>query len=50
MYTLQTATTEFIGHCKFEKNLSPKTIKAYEIDLKQTLRFLQEKQFSIQIS
>ena len=40
MYSLETATKEFIGHCKFEKSLSPKTVKAYEIDLKQLLQFL----------
>jgi len=32
----------FKFHCKFEKNLSPKTLQAYEIDLKQ---FAQYKQF-----
>ena len=50
MYTLQTATKEFIAHCKFEKNLSPKTIKAYEIDLKQLLAFLLAKKRPLEIS
>ncbi len=49
MCTLQIATKEFISHCKFEKNLSPKTIKAYEIDLKQLLQFLLAKKHSVQI-
>lgn len=37
---LQTAIKEFILHCVIEKNLSPKTLKAYQIDLKQVLNFL----------
>lgn len=49
MYTLVTATKDFIRHCRFEKNLSAKTIKAYQIDLKQTVSFLQKKKYSLQI-
>ncbi len=49
MCTFLLATSEFIKHCRFEKNLSPKTIKAYEIDLKQTLRFLHEKDFPMDV-
>ena len=49
MYAFETATKEFIGHCKFEKNLSPKTIKAYEIDLKQLLQFLKTNKYSTQV-
>jgi len=33
----------FIKHCKFEKNLSDKTIKAYSIDLKQFYTFIDSK-------
>lgn len=29
----------YIGHCKYEKNLSPLTLKAYQIDLKQFFFF-----------
>lgn len=31
---------DFLFHCQFEKRLSPKTLKAYEIDLKQFEYFL----------
>jgi len=31
--------TRFLRHCKSEKNLDPKTIKAYSIDFKQFLEF-----------
>lgn len=40
METLQTAVSDFFRHCKFEKNLSPKTLKAYSIDLGQLMNFL----------
>jgi integrase/recombinase XerD len=30
---------EFIFHCQYEKNLSPKTLKAYKIDLYQFLQY-----------
>lgn len=38
--TLQAAINEFIHHCHFEKNLSEKTMKAYQIDLFQLQSFL----------
>jgi integrase/recombinase XerD len=38
--TLQMAASEFVFCCIHEKQLSSKTIKAYEIDLKQALSFL----------
>lgn len=34
------AISDFIAHCRFEKNLSSKTIKAYSIDLKQLQIFI----------
>jgi integrase/recombinase XerD len=37
---LQTASQEFLLHCRLEKNLSPKTLKAYQIDLNQVQAFL----------
>jgi len=40
MNTLQTVITDFLRHCRFEKNLSDKTLKAYGIDLKQLMNFL----------
>ncbi len=32
---LQEAVAQFLFHCRYEKNLSPKTLKAYSIDLRQ---------------
>lgn len=49
MSTIQTAIGEFINHCKYEKNLSEKTIKAYCSDLTQFRMFLIEKDFSFEI-
>jgi integrase/recombinase XerD len=37
------AINAFLTHCKVEKNLSPKTLKAYGIDLNQFSLFLREK-------
>ena len=39
MTTIQQAIDEFIFHCQYEKNLSQKTLKAYNIDLKQFLEY-----------
>lgn len=39
MLTLPIATKDFLLHCKFEKNLSDKTLKAYQIDLFQIQSF-----------
>jgi len=50
MYSIQKATTEFLQHCRYEKNLSPKTIKSYSIDLKQLSNFLTEKNYSLEIT
>jgi integrase/recombinase XerD len=33
--TLEEAVAQFLFHCQYEKNLSPKTLKAYSIDLRQ---------------
>src|ERR1700674_4419163 len=35
--TLDAALTLFLSHCRYEKNLSPKTVRAYEIDLQQLM-------------
>ncbi len=40
MNTLRTAIKDFLLHCRFEKNLSPKTLRAYETDLIQLETFL----------
>jgi integrase/recombinase XerD len=33
--TVRDAIAQFLFHCQYEKNLSPKTLKAYSIDLRQ---------------
>jgi integrase/recombinase XerD len=38
--TLKEAIEQFISHCRYEKNLSSKTLKAYSIDLRQVCDFL----------
>lgn len=35
MKTLKTITEQYLNYCKIHKNLDPKTIKAYRIDLEQ---------------
>ena len=37
--------TEFFNHCKYEKNLSAKTLKFYQIDLLQFSSFLEQQHF-----
>ncbi len=49
MNTIQNKIKEFLNHCKYEKNLSSKTIKAYTIDLMQFTKFLIEKKYSLEI-
>lgn len=49
MNTFQSVSLDFIKHCKYEKNLSPKTIKFYGIDLKQLTGFLLNKGYSTEI-
>lgn len=39
--TLQDAIAQFLFHCQYEKNLSPKTLKAYSIDLRQFRTYLE---------
>ena len=48
--TFKIETTEFLLHCRFEKNLSPKTLKAYETDLSQLRLFLNKKELVSEIS
>lgn len=40
MKVLETYIDDFIFHCRYEKGLSSKTIKAYQIDLKQFSGFI----------
>ena len=40
MNTISSDIKEFLQHCLYEKNLSPKTLKSYRIDLKQLEEFL----------
>jgi integrase/recombinase XerD len=42
MQIMQEHINSFIFHCQFEKNLNPKTIKAYRIDLRQFSEFLEQ--------
>ena len=49
MYTIQTAVKEFFTHCRYEKNLSPKTLKSYGIDLTQLTNFLIANNHSLEI-
>lgn len=41
--TVAEAIDSFLSHCRYEKNLSPKTLKAYGTDLKQFSAFLGER-------
>lgn len=49
MLTLQAAVKDFIAHCIYEKNLSEKTIKSYQTDLKQLLQFISERSLSTEV-
>jgi integrase/recombinase XerD len=49
MYTLQIAIKDFIHYCIYEKNLSDKTIKAYQTDLKQLTKFLIDNNKSVEM-
>lgn len=40
MSDIQNLIADYLSHCKYEKNLSPLSLKAYEIDLNQFHRFL----------
>jgi len=50
MNNIQTCLKEFLSHCKFEKNLDPKTLKAYQIDILQLIKFLIERNHSTVIT
>lgn len=48
--TLQTCSNDFLRHCRFEKNLSGKTLRAYETDLRQFAAFLRANKLASEIS
>lgn len=39
MNTLSNYITDYLNYCRFRKHLNSKTLKAYQIDLKQYLYF-----------
>lgn len=45
MNSLKSVTETFLNHCKYEKGLNEKTLKAYAIDLKQFWLFLIERDY-----
>jgi integrase/recombinase XerD len=50
MNDIQTCLKDFINHCKFEKSLSSKTLKAYQIDVMQLIKLLLERNYSLEIT
>ncbi len=46
MTNIQTSIEQFTFHCTYEKNLSQKTLKAYQIDLNQFLQYKNTKNLS----
>ncbi|QHS56535.1 tyrosine-type recombinase/integrase [Mucilaginibacter sp. 14171R-50] len=46
MFIFKEAMAEFFSHCRYEKNLSEKTLKFYQIDLLQFSAFLELQSFS----
>lgn len=50
MLTLSDVTKDFLSHCQFEKRLSIKTLKAYDIDLRQLRDFFYSKHYPEKIT
>lgn len=50
MQSFLRVVNEFLSHCKIEKSLSVKTIKAYQIDLKQVNEFLVKNEYPTTIN
>jgi len=50
MIQLKDSIKGFISHCQYEKNLSPKTINAYSIDLEQFQSYINEQKENPDIS
>src|ERR1700750_2912488 len=47
--TIQISSIDFLRYCRYEKNLSVKTLSAYSTDLRQFAAFLQAGQMATQI-
>lgn len=47
MIKLDECTTQFLDYCQYEKNLSPLTLKAYKLDLKQFEHFIIRNDYSL---
>ena len=47
MKVTETMVTSYLTYCRRQKNLSPKTLKAYQCDLHQFLRFMETQNFSL---
>ncbi|MBS1528364.1 MAG: tyrosine-type recombinase/integrase [Bacteroidetes bacterium] len=50
MSAIEKTISEFLNHCRYEKNLSPKTIKFYGIDLHQFYTWLTENNYPLVIT
>jgi integrase/recombinase XerD len=50
MKTLNAAAKAFLSHCKYEKNLNFKTLKAYSLDLNQLLNFLKQNHHNVEFA
>lgn len=50
MYSFAQGVVSFLKHCQYEKNLSPKTLKAYSTDLSQLAKFLSQNNFPLEIN
>ena len=50
MNNLELAKADFLAHCRFEKNLSAKTQRAYETDLRQLEEFLSLRNLPLEVT
>ena len=46
MQNINTHICNYLAHCKYEKNLNPKTLKAYKIDLQQFASFAEKANYA----
>ena len=49
MKSLKKISNDFLFHCRIEKNLSPHSLKAYELDLKQFTGYLKVHGYALEI-
>lgn len=47
MEEIKKLRTAYLNYCSYQKNLNPKTIKAYVIDLNQFINFMEENSFEV---